>query len=209
VALAATHSTINVPAHTLGDLLVCAALVRNDDEDGAATVNTAGWNPFPDNPYGGANHARQALFWKIGNGSETAVSITGTGGTSADLFLALVNRFTAADGFHATPIESIAMLAGTDNTPDAPTVTPGGVNRLAVCVVGLDEHDATVDPFSGESGGDWAEHTQQSTTSGGGGLLQIQSSDQSGGGQISGGTMSATAAPEWTAVAFAIRPADV
>jgi hypothetical protein len=210
--LAATWS-FACPAVAAGDLLVAQLLLRTDDLDGTGVCNTPGWLPFAGNPYGGASGARQALFYKVANGAEggTQISFTTAGGVTNDLRHGRIWRFAAADGFADPPIEAVAAAAGTAATVAAPTVTPAGANRLAVCMIATGSASAP-GGLTGEAGGDWTPlGVAVTTTVGGDGSLSAQSSLQAAGGQISGGTgaFTTTVSPHWTAVGFALAPADV
>lgn len=208
LTLPSVHS-LTIPAHTSGNLLLIPFLARNTNQDGSAST-PGGWTAFPSNPYGGAVNCRAALFWKIGNGSESSIDVTGTGGTSSDLALSAIQVFTAANGFHASPIEAITTpITGTNGTPTGPTVTPLGVNRLGVALVFYDLNDATVGSFTGESGGNWAEQANRTSSSGGGGGFSIQTTTFTGSSPISGGSIATVAGNFWNVIGFAIRPADL
>jgi hypothetical protein len=205
----AKPSTVNA-----GDLLILHVLARNDNSDGAGPASISGWTAFAGNPYGGTNNARTSLYWRIAGAGEASqtVSVTCTGGTTNDLAMARIYRFTAANGFNSTaPIAAIASAAGTASPFTMPTVTPTGRNQLAVCIASLASSDAAIGDASGESGGDWTQAAEGASTTGGDGSLQVQTSDQSGGGAISGGsrTFTVSTSGHWVTVGFTLVPADL
>jgi hypothetical protein len=204
-----THSVTLPTELAAGDLIIIACVLRNDEANGSATINEVGWTEFPGNPYG-THKARLALFYKISDGTESgSVSITGAGGTTNDLFYGHAFRFTASDGFAASPIEAIAIAGGSGTPLNAPTVTPTAANRLAVFIAGTSLQQSSIGSVTGETGGDWVQQYRLATQVGGDGTVCLQTSDQSSGGAISGGSVEFTVNPtaEWTAVGFALVPA--
>ena len=215
----ATITTAITPAKpstcNAGDLLLIHVLARNTNNDGAGPASITNFTAFPGNTYGGANAARQAGYWRIAGAGEASqtVSVTCTGGTTANLAMARIYRFTAANGFAATPVESFATNAGTNTTVLAPVTggTPGGTNRLGVCFIGLASSDATIGNMTGETAGDWTDSTvTAATTTGGDGTLSFQTADASAGTAISGGSIAytSTTLANWTTVSFYLVPAD-
>lgn len=206
----AKPSTVNA-----GDLLLLHVVARNDNSNGAGPTTISGWTEFSGNPYGGSNNARTSLYWRIAGAGEAnqTVSVTCTGGTTNDLAYARIYRFTAANGFAATPIEAVNSTAGTASPMAAPTVTPvgGALNRRAVCIGSIASADATIGNMTGESGGDWTEAVTGSSTVGGDGSINVQTSDQSGGGAINGGSIAftTTTSAHWVTVGFALVPLTV
>ena len=201
---------VAIPAHANGDLLILQCLCRNTNNNGALTsINTAGWTQFggAGNTYGGTQNARMGAGWKIGNGSETVVNVTLAGGTGTDLRRSRVYRFTAANGFAATPVQFISTATtGTAATVNMPTVNPAGaLNVLAVALIGL-SNTSTHASATGESGGDWTEAVAEST--GTNGAIAIQTSAQTAGAQISGGTAAVTSS-NYVAIGFGLVPADI
>lgn len=216
--LATTHSVARPAGVTAGNLLIIVIQATNTNGNADATVTTADWNAFPGNPYAGTNN-RAILYWKIAeSGTDTAggtVGVTGTGGTGTDGLHARIFEFSAANGWAATPVESIASLSGTtatgDTVIDMPTVTPTGLNRLAVAISIVNDDAGNPVSGTGESGGDWTQAVAEFESNlGSGGTIDIQTSDQSGGGAISGGTVAYGATGDnWVSVAFALVPASV
>jgi hypothetical protein len=205
--LAATYS-VNIPTHTSGDLLLLLVHLRNTNADTTTlTVNTAGWSTASGNMYGGTNTSRLGLAWKLGNGSETSVSITATGGATQDRIQARVYRFTAANGFASPPVANItAGVTGNSANGSMPTVTPSGTNRLAVALIAHAD-SSTIAAATGETGGDWTEPIAEDA--GTNGTIGIQVSNQSGGGSISGGTATFGVFGVWITLGCALVPANV
>jgi hypothetical protein len=205
----AKPSTVNA-----GDLLILQVLHRNTNNDGTGPATITDWTEFAGNPYGGANNSRQSLYWRIAGAGEASqtVAVTCTGGTTADLVMARIYRFTAADGFAATPIEDIQVNAGTASPLAAPaTVTPTGTNRLAVCFGALASSDATIGSMTGETAGDWTEAVAANSTTGGDGSLNVQTADASAGSAIAGGSIAfdVTTSAHWNTVGFCVVPPTI
>ncbi len=198
--------TVAVPAHSAGDLLILQCLCRNVETNGTlASIDTAGWTQFggAGNMYGGAQIARIGGGWKIGNGTETGVDITVTGGTTTDLLVARVHRITSLYGFAASPVQNIGTaLTGTGTTLTAGSVTGGGHNRLAASLVAVGTSTSIAAP-TGETGGDW---TRPAGTPGGSnGTQTLFSAAINTTGNISGGTSTITSG-NWASVSFVIVP---
>lgn len=202
---------VNVPLHAPGVLLLLLVLCRNTDNDGTlASINTAGWTQAggAGNMYGGAQNARIGFGWKIGNGSESVVNITTTGGTGTDRRLSRVYTLSAADGFSTPPIVDIGTATtGTGTTATCPTVVPGGTtqNKRAVALFGISVNSSNGIP-SGESGGDWTKDIVESGATNG--TIGIITSDQSDGSTISGGTFSISSG-NWVGIGFTVCPGQV
>lgn len=198
-----------------GDLLVLQVLARNTNNDGAGPASVTGFTPFAGNTYG-ANGANQALYWRIAGAGEATqtVNVTCTGGTTADLVMARIYRFTAADGFASTPIEAVNSTSGTTTSLGAPTITPLGANRRLVCFGAIGSSDAAIGSMTGESGGadaNWTEAVTGNTTTGGDGTLNVQTSPCANGDAITGGAIAYTVSTGqfWTSVGCALVPADL
>ena len=203
----AKPSTVNA-----GDLLILHVLARNSNNNGAGPASITGWTSFSGNPYGGTNNARTSLYWRIAGAGEASqtVSFACTGGTTSDLAMARIYRFTAANGFDPTnPVEAITSRSGTATPMLAPaTITPVSTNRRAVCCGSIATNSATVGNMTGETGGDWTQATNANSATGGTGTLNLQTSDQSAGGAISGGSIAVTTG-NWVTIGFMLVPAIV
>lgn len=210
-----TALTVSKPASAnAGFLMILQVLHRNDASDGAGPATITGWTPFPGNPYGGANNARQSLYWRISTGAEggQTVSVTCTGTTTNGLAHARIYKFTAgSDGWAANPIEAIATATGTASPLLAATVVTGGLRRYALAMSALASSDSVIGNMTGESGGDWADILTAATTTGGDGTINQQGSTMASGGTLTGGSIafSTTTSSHWTSVCFALVPADV
>lgn len=206
----AKPSTVNS-----GDLLILQVLARNDEGNGAGPASIANWTAFAGNPYGSSGiQGRQSLYWRIAGAGEASqtVSVTCTGSTTADLAMARIYRFTAANGFSATPIEGITTNEAASTSLSAPVTgaTPGGTNRRAVCFGAIPTSDATIGNMTGETAGDWTEAVTGNSTTGGDGTLNVQTADASAGTAISGGAITYTVSTgnEWTTVACYLVPSE-
>lgn len=199
--------SINVPSQASGDLLLLVVHARASLSNGTITSIGAGWTQIGGAgvTYGGAQICRVALAWKIGSGSDTAVSVT-FGGTSTVRFQAQVHKFTAANGFAAVPVANVGTATtGTSTTVTVASVTPSATNQLAVAVIAAGI-STTMASATGETGGDWTEPLAEAAATNG--TLAIQTSDQSSGGAISGGTLTITSA-NWVSVAVTLVPANI
>src|SRR5690606_35946367 len=108
-----TQHTVSVPAHSAGDLLLLSVAMRNNNQDSAlASVDTDGWTIIGGQTYGGAQNTHLAAAWKIGDGQETDVKFTCTGGTTTDGVSSRVHVFTAANGFATTAVQGAAAQTG-------------------------------------------------------------------------------------------------
>jgi hypothetical protein len=215
--LAATHSIAHPATVNVGDLLVCIAFGRNTDGDRNlamhANMVNAGWANITGSPLIDGNNVA-LIAWKEAVGTEAGTNIpggiVGSGGATSNVFFGVCVRFTAADGFAANPFESLAIAAADGanvSSVNMPTVTPTGINRLAVSILTL-FNDIAVSPATGESGGDWTEVLEIFTLVGADATIQVQVSDQSGGGAISGGTTALDGNTTGIHAKFALVPAD-
>jgi hypothetical protein len=205
----AKPSTVNA-----GDLLILQVMHRNDDSDGVGPATITDWNAFAGNPYGGTNNSRQSLYWRIAGAGEAnqTVSVTCTGGTTADLVMARIYRFTAANGFASPPIEDIEVNAGTASPMEAPSsITPTALNRRAVCFGAIATSDSTIGSMGSETAGDWIEAVTANSTTGGDGTLNVQTADASAGTAIQGGSIAFTTSTSshWNTVGCCLVPATI
>jgi hypothetical protein len=220
--LAGTHQPLRPATIALGDLLICAAFGKNTNNDVALSMHvnmaSAGWQHVGASPYAHTNGGRVLLVaWKIADADDvanqgTAVpgGIVATGGATSDGLYARCFRFTAANGFHSSPIVGPTHADPgdvSDTSITMPGVTPSGPNERAVCIIGF-TNQVSVSPATGESGGNWVADVNASSGTSISGMA-VQTSDQSGGGGISGGTATADGSCQAVAVGFALRPALV
>ncbi len=202
---------------TVGDLLIYAAIGRNTNANAtlalAAAATGAGWLNVPGSPFQSSSGNTALLCaWKRATGSEGGTTltggITGGGGTTSDTFYGLMFRFTAADGFHATPIEDDEMLAPTTGaTYTGPSLTGTDVNRLAVAINFLSSATAVASAFSGATGGTWTERSDTAANNGAATEIEVQTAAVDA--AISGGTMTLGASNFCYTFGLLLRPADV
>jgi hypothetical protein len=222
--LAATHIPVRPAIVASGDLLICSAFGRHGSGSGVVTLamhanmTADGWQHVGASPYINVTEDQGHLVaWKIATAADAANQglaipggIVAGGSATSDGLYARIFRFTAADGFHTSPIVNAVAkdLNDVSNTSIAmPDVTPTGNNQLAVAIVG---HTAnvTVAAATGETGGDWIENVDGASATAVAGI-QIQTSGQSGGGAITGGTATASANCIAIAIGFAMKPAYI
>ena len=213
--LAATHA-VNYPATvTAGDLLIAVAVGVNQNNNADVAMHAdliaAGFEQLIKDSTDG-NAVTGLIAWKRAVGTEDGTSIanafTGSGGTTTDGIRTQMYRFTAADGFHAEPAVDVHIHTdgeGFDAAVAMPTVTPTGINQLAVAII-VAFGNFTASSSTGESGGDWTSNVSAAANNCG---LHVQTSNQSGGGSISGGSAAFGGSVLPLAFGFALRPADV
>jgi hypothetical protein len=143
--------------------------------------------------------SRQWVFRENANrtGSESGnLSVTFAAGSSQKT--ARMYAFSNDSG----TVEDIDTTAGSVQPVNMPSVTAGGNCRLAVCFIGCDD-DNTIDPSTGESGGDWTEATAE-YLGGINTMVNLQTAALATGGTISGGTSTLSNDDEWVTSSFAI-----
>lgn len=141
-----------------------------------------------------------------------AMVITGTntGGDDVYVRVYLFSGVSAATSL-ARVIENVTrgstgVSAGTSATASDAAVTTLGPDRLVLNLLAIDD-DNPVGPFSGQTGGTWAEATAEyATQSGTDGCIQIQTATLATAGTIDGGTASITDVDNWGVVGFALLP---
>lgn len=149
---------------------------------------------------------------KIADGDEDGAAMVGgydrsSGTNTGDATMARILRFTAANGFATTPYEAVGTGEFSGTTYNAPTIVPGGANRLAVAVAVAQLSDAAgFDAFAGASGGTWAEISDFSDALGPAQNIQVQTADIDS--TISGGS-DAVNDLTYLTVKFALVPAPV
>lgn len=214
-----TDSVLVSPAHAVGDLLIALVFCRSTDNDGLlTTVNgtggTTGWTLQNNggSMYGGATSARIGFGWKIATSTSEVCSFSTTGGENSSRLHARVYKFTAADGFAATPIQNIAagtvgtLSAGQDMT--MPTVAAGGAaGALALCLYGVSVTSTQAAP-TGATGGTWTEPVAEDLP-GPEATTGIFIADDADAGGISGGTSASGATTGvWTNISMRLVPAN-
>lgn len=152
------------------------------------------------------------VAYKIAAGTEDGAAMVGgwdktSGVNTADVCMSHILRFTAANGFAATPYEDAGTGEFTGTTYNAPTVTPSGANRLAVAIAAAHLSSAAgFDAFTGASGGTWVERFDVSTILATDAHHHLQTADIDS--AISGGSDTVTSLTYLT-VKFALVPANI
>jgi hypothetical protein len=131
----------------------------------------------------------------VGNGTETESHVQG-----------VIFTVSAADGFHATPIESVASAEETGTTVNGPTVTPSDVRRLAISIIGFSDDDPTPAEFTGASA-TWTEQIDIPLDLQTDSEIQVQTAPADA--EVSGGSFTAATNLTRLRFSFAIAPADV
>lgn len=158
----------------------------------SATATSAGWAAVTAQIQSGDGSCALLVAWRIADGDEGGTAMEGgfvmDGAATADLALAIIHRFTAADDFAADPIEDEATSEATSATYSAPTITPGDVNRLGVAIAAFNDDGENATAFTGASGGVWVQRSDAPSSLGSDGTLNLQTADLSAGDAISGGS---------------------
>lgn len=210
-------NSVSMPAVVdAGDLLICQALCSSSIYDGSATMSASGWHAFSGNSYGGTNRARQALFWKIADGSEDGgtVNVRTYGSSGSSLAFIAIHRFTATNGFAANPIASIGLTKSPtgilSDTAWNSEVTPTGTNQLAVFMLGIGSYQDTFEYLDDPVAGTWTERAFVNTAVGSDGCLACQTLDRASGDPVYSADR-AFSGPNsaWTALTFVLVPGTV
>ena len=182
-----------------GNLILMQIAIRNTT---IGVTTPTGWTLLygPDTT---GTTIRQWIFYKIADGSETGnLNVTVDSGNI--LKMGRMYLFNNTDSSNFT--EGGGFGSGTANTISAQSVITTGIERLAVSFVFVDDDNA-LDPFTGESGGDWTEGVAEyTTTSGADGAMGLQIATMATAGTISGGTDTMGASDTWGVRAFALKP---
>jgi hypothetical protein len=217
----ATNAPVRPASLAVGDLMVCEAAVFTADATSIsitmhASMSGDGWAEVTGSPFvDGTGISEAALFWKIADASDVAgqgtaipggVTTSHNGSTTTDRMYTYIHRFTAADGFAATPFEDVSGSTG-GGTGDVSmnTVTPTDINRLGVTHIAMNQDNQAVASSTGESGSDWAEVVEHE----GAAELnsQVQTCDLSAGDPVSGGSSTHASSAGWITMSYALVPA--
>ena len=148
----------------------------------------------------------------IGRATTTtpAASFAFSGG--ADMYMRLYAFTGVASGTALSDVlenstaGSVTNAQGVSVAINAPSVTTLGVDRLALAFVAVNDDNA-LDPFTGESGGDWTEAVAEyAEANGTDAALGLQIATIASAGTISGGSDSMAASDGWGVVGFALKP---
>ena len=100
------------------------------------------------------------------------------------------------------------VVNGSGRPPRSPTPASSrlGADRLALQFVGVDD-DNPLGPFTGMSGGTWAEAVAEfASATGTDGAIQLQTATIASAGTIDGGSFTMAAADNWGVIGFALMP---
>lgn len=146
---------------------------------------------------------RQWIYYKFATGSESGSLTVTIGGSTAKLARMYAFRNVALSTFAENKVFGFATSA----TISGQTVSTTSDGGLAVSLVFVNEANA-VDPFTGETGGNWIEPVSEFTTTvGSHGCIQLQTADMNIAGTISGGNYVMGSSKPWGVTAFALKPA--
>jgi hypothetical protein len=159
----------------------------------------SGWTLLAGPHSSGTPTSRQWVYGKIASGSESGnQSVTFAAGSSRKT--ARMYRFTSVASL---TVEDVDTTAGIAQPVNMPSVTAGGNCRRAVAFIGVDDDD-TIDPSTGETGGDWTEATAEYLGSGLNSMINLQTAALATGGTISGGTATLSNDDDWIVSSFAL-----
>jgi hypothetical protein len=216
--VAATHQPTYPATVNSGEMAVVVAWARGA---GASNISlalhadavSAGWTHVTGSPLSTADTFEKLLVaYRTGlagseDGSAMEGGIVGTAAVETETHIhAVIFTVSAADGFHATPIEDPDSTEETGTTVAGPTVTPEDTNRLAVSIIGFSDDGMGADAFAGASA-TWTEHIDISTALQTDSTIQVQTAPADG--EVSGGSDTVNIDTIRLRFSFAIAPADV
>jgi hypothetical protein len=166
-----------------GDRFLMQIFVRNQTVPPGVF---AGWSleDGPDTVGPASEYLYQRNTVSTGGESGTVVIPDVTGNS----IIAVIHTFRDWSGVIESKTAGGEASSPAQQTVEAPSVTAGGVHRLAVCTVGVANNGNTIDSFTGESGGDWTEAFYVGSGVGSNCEVQLQTAPLAAGGTISGGT---------------------
>lgn len=161
----------------------CLLLHCQNWDDTQTVATPGGWTKIS-----GPNDftpVRAYLFGRLATGTEggTTVSVVWSG--SANEHAARIYRFSG-NALSSTFWEALNFAADVGSIVLDTGVTTLGTDRLALNVVGLD-HATAIGPFTGQSGGTWAEATPEYAANAL--TLQLQTATIAAAGTINGGSV--------------------
>ncbi len=143
--------------------------------------------------------SRQWVFGKLASGSESGtLSVTFAAGTSRK-----TARMYRVHDVSSLSVEGVTTTNGILAAIPMPTVPVGGVHRLVVAFVGVDD-DNTISAATGATGGTWVEPVAEYLGSAGTSMVQLQTAALASGGSISGGTSTMSGDDDSIVTAFAL-----
>lgn len=185
-------------------LIMCSSHINNTTQRNATYDDDGTWTDFNR----ALGSSTEIISWyKIAAGTEsgTTTTITVGSGTSAAPCKAWITRWTGADA--TTPLYAGNTSGGTASSiPDAGvTVTAAG--DVAVNIVAVSSATATIEDFTGESGGpgDWTKRDEEESERPHDGMWTALFS---GAGTIDGGTFNCGTSNAYVVQGFAIKAAS-
>ena len=210
------HTPLCPATVVAGDLLLSIAQLENGSDTGPSASLTAGavtegWVVIGSG-LGSLPDGRDFLIgaYKIADGDEDGAAMVGgwtvAGTQSVDFTHINVFRFTAANGFAATPVINSAYAAQSGTTHTGPTLA-GVTNGLSVHIIAQNDDTTGLDAIAGATGGTWSAETQIGTILANDGAMQVQHADTGASG-ISGGTDTVADLGRLT-LSLVLQPANV
>ncbi len=91
-------ASVNIPSHSNGDMLVLSVGTTQVSTSPASTINTPGgaltWTQQSQDEAGDSSAVALGIFTAVGDGSETSVSVSVSGGTGNPRFIGAVMAFS-------------------------------------------------------------------------------------------------------------------
>lgn len=176
-----------------------------------ADAVTAGWTMISSSPLQTAATTKcLAVATRDCAGTEDGASmeggITGSGNETTSHVHGCIFTVSAADGFHASPIEDVNTAEETGTTVNGPTVTPNDINRLAMSIIAFDLSAQGLDAFSGANA-TWTERIDITTELQTDSNIQVQTAPADA--EVSGGSDTTLDDTTRLRFSFAIAPADI
>ena len=169
--IAGNHDCPLMATVNAGELLIIQTSIRDvSTPNSDVTINTVDdWATL----YEDAANARRYthLWWKIADGTEDAENVNFAATTDSEDgvagFLCRAYRFSASNGFAATPYENVTFAEGSDTPSTVATIAPGGANRLAIVFRIMEALRLTeLDSYTGETPCDYTQASEAETDSG-------------------------------------------
>lgn len=141
-----TSHSVTIPSHSNGDLLVVAFAQTSANSPAVSTSTPSGWSVIEDVEAGSISAVRLTVFTKIGNGSESSVSIDTA---SASGYGAVCAAYSGASG-DVDVSDTAEQESGVDMT--APSVTTTVDNTTVIFAYCFDDDASTEADVDSDAG---------------------------------------------------------
>lgn len=146
-------AAVNIPSHSSGDILVLCVGTTQDTTP-ASTIDTPGgaltWTERLQAEAGNFSAVACAIFTAVGDGVQTSVTVTVTGGTQDPGVTASVHAYSGRSGTVET-VTAVVQESGVNI--DAPSITPSVAGADVVRCFNFDDAEST--EADHDSNGNW------------------------------------------------------